>query len=42
MSRSQVEFLYHILDEPNYLIRSSESLSKEEFLGNEDLKRAYA
>jgi|GEM_PF-878957 len=41
MSRSQVEFLHHILDETQYLIRSSERLSKEDFLLNEDLKRAF-
>lgn len=41
MSRSQVEFLYHILDETEYLLRSGKDLSKENFLVNEDLKRAF-
>lgn len=41
MSRSQVEFLHHILDEAEYLISSSKVMSKEDFLINEDLKRAF-
>lgn len=41
MSRSQIEFLYHMLDETEYLLKACESLSKEDFLTNEDLKRAF-
>lgn len=41
MSRSQVEFLRHMLDECEYLLRSSENLSKSDFLVDENLKRAF-
>ena len=42
MPRSQVEFLYHILDETTYLIKGTQGLSQEAFLSNEDLKRAFS
>lgn len=42
MPRSQVEFLYHILEETQYLMRSTHQLNKEDFLQNEDLKRAFS
>ena len=41
MSTSPIDFLYHILDETQYLIDQSHDLSKEEFLKNETLKRAF-
>ncbi|MEZ4828447.1 MAG: HepT-like ribonuclease domain-containing protein [Bacteroidia bacterium] len=41
MSRSQIEYLRHILDETTYLLSSSESLSKEDFVEDENLKRAF-
>ncbi len=41
MSRSPKDFLRHILDEINYLLATSQDLSKEEFLLNETLKRSF-
>jgi len=41
MSRSQIEFLHHILDETVYLIDSSSEMSKSEFLHSEHFKRAF-
>lgn len=35
------EFLYHILDEAEYLLKHSENIDLEEFLENETLKRAF-
>lgn len=35
------EFLYHILDEVEYLLKHSENIDLEEFLENETLKRAF-
>jgi uncharacterized protein with HEPN domain len=40
MSEEPLEFLRHIADECNYLLAISRDLSKDEFLGNETLKRA--
>lgn len=40
MFPSQVEFLHHILDECNYLIREYQNNTFEDFLGNERLIRA--
>ena len=41
MPLSPLEYLRHILDESEYLIAQSETLSKDQFLGNETLKRAF-
>ena len=41
MSRSPKDFLRHILDEINYLLATSQDLSREEFLLNETLKRSF-
>jgi len=41
MSLSTVEFLRHILDEAAYLIAESANRSKEDFIQNETLKRAF-
>lgn len=41
MSRSPSDFLRHIFDEINYLIATSQGLTKEDFLGNETLKRSF-
>ena len=35
------EFLYHIIDESEYLLKQSENITLEEFLGDETLKRAF-
>lgn len=35
------EYLQHILDEADYLIRRSARLTKEDFLENEDLRRSF-
>lgn len=39
---SRTEYLRHILDEAEYLIQHSSNLSKERFLADETLKRAFA
>lgn len=41
MLLSPLEYLRHILDESEYLVRESEALSKDEFLRSETLKRAF-
>jgi uncharacterized protein with HEPN domain len=41
MSLSGTEVLQHILAEAEYLMRSSQSLSKQDFLRDETLKRAF-
>ena len=41
MPLSPLEFLYHILDETGYLISDSRGLTKDRFMGNEKLKRAF-
>jgi uncharacterized protein with HEPN domain len=41
MSASTPELLRHILDEADYLLRSSKDLQKSEFLENETLRRAF-
>ncbi len=41
MSISPLEFLRHILDETNYLIKHSEGMSKKDFSYNDTLKRAF-
>ncbi len=42
MSFEPREYLRHILAEADYLLQSSQSLSREEFRGDETLKRAFA
>jgi uncharacterized protein with HEPN domain len=41
MSHSPEDYLQHIWDETEYLFQSSQNLSKEDFLKDETLKRAY-
>ena len=41
MSLSHLEYLRHILDEAEYLIKSTKSVSKKIFLKDETLKRAF-
>jgi uncharacterized protein with HEPN domain len=41
MSVSPLEYLRHILDETKYLRDQAEGLSKEDFLNDETLKRAF-
>jgi len=38
---SRTEYLRHILDEADYLIRHSNNVSMERFLADETLKRAF-
>lgn len=42
MSPSGLEYLQHILDEAHYLTDHSRGLTKDQFLGDETLKRAFA
>ncbi len=41
MSLSGLEYLQHILSEAEYLMAQAKGLSKDEFLHNETLKRAF-
>ena len=41
MSRKPSDFLKHILDETQYIILNSQNLSKDSFLEDETLKRAF-
>ncbi len=41
MPPSSLEYLRHILDEARYLISSSRGLSRDDFLRDETLKRAF-
>lgn len=41
MPSSSREYLLHILDEAQYLLRSSRDLNRETFLADETLKRAF-
>ena len=41
MSRSALEYLWHILDETEYLLGQSSGLTREAFLQDETLKRAF-
>lgn len=41
MPRSPLEYLYHILDEAQYLIDQKEGLRKEQFKEDPTLKRAF-
>ena len=42
MSRSPLEYLRHILDEARYLVTRSRDVEKENFLGDDTLRRAFA
>jgi len=41
MSRSAADYLRHILDETTYMVETSGQLSKDEFLQDETVKRAF-
>ncbi len=41
MSLDPLEYLRHILVEANYLLETSKSLDQDEFLGSENLLRAF-
>ena len=41
MSRSPADYLRHILDETTYLNEKSTGLSREDFLGDETIQRAF-
>jgi uncharacterized protein with HEPN domain len=41
MSLSQIEYLKHILDEIEYLLKHSKELSLDEFVKDETLQRAF-
>jgi uncharacterized protein with HEPN domain len=41
MSLSGVEYLRHILSEAEYLMKSAKALTRDEFLRDETLKRAF-
>jgi uncharacterized protein with HEPN domain len=41
MLLSPLEYLRHMLDETGYLISESQELSKDHFMTNETLKRAF-
>ena len=41
MSKSHSDLLHHILDEVNFLIDESESLTEDNFIEDEKLKRAF-
>jgi uncharacterized protein with HEPN domain len=41
MSRSPLEYLQHILDETEYLIKHAAGLSKEKFIQDDTLRRAF-
>ncbi|MGB9881075.1 MAG: DUF86 domain-containing protein, partial [Anaerolineae bacterium] len=41
MSRSPLDYLHHILDETEYLLKHSRGLTKERFLEDATAKRAF-
>ena len=41
MSRSQLEYLRHILDETEYLVAHSRGMSREQLMRDETVKRAF-
>ena len=41
MPLSPIDYLYHILDECNYLLQAVHDLPKSEFLGDPTLRRAF-
>ena len=42
MSKQPEEYLKHILDEINFLLKSSKDVSEEKFMYDETLQRAYS
>ena len=40
--RSDIELLFHIKDEMDFMVEHTQGITKEEFLKNETLKRAFA
>ena len=42
MSRSPLEYVRHILDEADYLMSSTVTLTRDQFLSDETAKRAFA
>jgi uncharacterized protein with HEPN domain len=42
LSRSARDYLRHILDEADYLAEATDGLSRQDFLGHETLRRAFA
>jgi uncharacterized protein with HEPN domain len=42
MPKSHSDLLYHILDEVNFLINESDSLTESDFIQDEKSKRAFA
>ena len=41
MSRSRLEYIRHILDEAEYLVAHSRGVSREQFMRDETVKRAF-
>ena len=41
MSHSALEYLHHISDELNYLLREAKTRTYDEFLKNETLQKAF-
>lgn len=41
MSSPGFEYLHHILDEANYILKESSTLKRDDFLRNETLQRAF-
>ena len=41
MSHDPIDYLRHILDEAEYLMDRSQDLTKEDFIGDDTLKRAF-
>ncbi len=41
MSKLPIEYLKHIRDEVEYLLKTSQSLTEEEFMKNETLQKAF-
>ena len=41
MSPSALEYLQHILDEAEYLMRKAQGLTRDQFMGDETLRRAF-
>lgn len=41
MLRSPLEYLRHILDETDYLVKQTERLNRDEFIQNDTLRRAF-
>ena len=42
MSKQPEEYIKHILDEINFLLKSSENINEDKFMYDETLKRAYS